>query len=127
MRKAGAGTNPADGSGSSRPEARYSLEPADIRDPDRIFDRAWAEGKLRADFARADNLDGYEQLREFLPLGENEIPYPEAARRLGIRKCGLRLQIHRMRKRYARLVEEEIAQTVSAPAEQKHLLTVMGW
>ncbi len=118
-------------------ESRYAQEPEDIRDPDRIFDRAWAEGvldmagkKLQEDFAKADNLDGYEQLREYLPLGENATPYKEAAKRLGINESTLRLQIHRMRKRYGKFIEEEIAQTVSDPAEQKaeldHLLAVMG-
>lgn len=118
-------------------EQRYALEPADIVDPDTIFERAWAEGvldaaerKLRADFARADNLDGYAQICEFLPLGDNTTPYAEAARRLGIAEGTLRLQIHRMRKRYGKLVEEEIAQTVNSPDEAKaelaHLMKVIG-
>jgi len=118
-------------------ENRYVHEPADIRDPERIFDRAWAEGvlagaeeRLRADFAKAQNLEGYTQLREFLPLGDNETPYSEAAQKLGIRESALRLQIHRMRKRYGKLIEEEIAQTVDTPAEVKaeleHLMAVMG-
>jgi len=29
-------------------EERYSHEPSDIRDPDTIFDRAWAKGVLAA-------------------------------------------------------------------------------
>ncbi len=118
-------------------EALYTHEPADIRDPDAMFDRAWAESvlasagrKLRADFATADNLDGYEQLREFLPLGDNATPYAETAKRLHIAEGTLRLQIHRMRKRYGKLIEEEIAQTVDGPGEIKaelgHLMTVIG-
>lgn len=118
-------------------ESRYAREPADIRDPDSIFDRAWAEGvlaaaeeKLRADFAKADNLDGYAQLRKFLPLGDHATPYASAAKKLGLSEATLRLQIHRVRKRYGKLIEEEIAQTVSDPAAQKaelaHLMAVMG-
>jgi hypothetical protein len=42
----------------------------------------------------------------------------------------VRLQIHRMRKRYGKLIEEEIAQTVDGPAEQKaeldYLMAVIG-
>lgn len=118
-------------------EARFAHEPADLRDPDTLFDRAWAqdvldaaERKLRHDFEKADNLDSFEQLREFLPLGDNATPYAAAARRLGIAEGTLRLQIHRMRKRYGKLIEDEIAQTVSSRAEVKaeleHLMSVVG-
>jgi len=118
-------------------ENRFAHEPADIRDADALFDHAWAHGvldaaekKLRADFAKADNLEGYDQLREFLPLGDNATPYATAAKRLGIAEPALRLQIHRMRKRYGKLIEQEITQTVNDPAEVKaeltHLLAVIG-
>ena len=118
-------------------EDRYQREPADRKDPELIFDRAWAyellaaaAEKLRAEFIQGNNLDEYEQMREFLPLGDNATPYAEAAARLGINESSLRVQIHRMRKRYARLIEAEIAQTVSDPAEQMaelaHLMKVIG-
>jgi DNA-directed RNA polymerase specialized sigma24 family protein len=118
-------------------EGRYQHEPADIRDADTLFDRAWARGvlaaaeeKLRQDFLKANNLERYHQLREFLPLGENVTPYPEDAKKLGLAEGTLRLQVHRMRKRYGKLIEEEIAQTVSTPAEVKaelaHLMKVIG-
>lgn len=118
-------------------EERYALEPLDIHDPDALFDRAWAEEvlqaaseKLRADYVKADNLEIYEHLSEFLPLGDNDTPYPEAAKKLAMREATLRLQIHRMRKRYAKLIEEIIAQTVGDATEQKaelqHLMAVMG-
>ncbi|MBL9132866.1 MAG: hypothetical protein JNG86_16785 [Verrucomicrobiaceae bacterium] len=114
------------------PEDRYNREPADIHDPDLLFDRAWAQGvlaaaekKLRADFAKADNLDSFDQLREFLPLGDNATPYAEVAKRLGIGEAALRLQIHRMRKRYGKLIEEEIAHTVSTPEEAKSELELL--
>jgi RNA polymerase sigma-70 factor (ECF subfamily) len=118
-------------------EERYASEPADVLDPETIFDRAWAEGvlaaaerKLRDDFVRADNLDGYAQLREFLPLGDNATPYAAVAKQLAVAEGTLRLQIHRMRKRYGALIEEEIAQTVEGPGEVKaeldHLMAVIG-
>ena len=59
-----------------------------------------AETRLREDYQKADNLEVFEQLREFLPLGDNATPYAEAAKRLSIKEATLRLQIHRMRKRY---------------------------
>jgi RNA polymerase sigma factor (sigma-70 family) len=118
-------------------EHLYSQEPPGNHDTDRLFDRAWAasvlsaaETKLRADYQKADNMEAFEQLREFLPLGDNATPYAEAAKRLHINEATLRLQIHRMRKRYGKLIEEEIAHTVNDPAEVKselaHLMEVIG-
>jgi RNA polymerase sigma factor (sigma-70 family) len=118
-------------------EGRYAHEPADISDAETLFDRAWAQGvldaaekKLRESFAEGNNLDGYDQLREFLPLGDNVTPYEDVARKLNISESALRQQISRVRKRYARLIEHEIAQTVSSPAEVKaeleHLMAVVG-
>lgn len=118
-------------------EDRYLQEPADIQDPDTLFDRAWANGVLEAaerrlhdDFAKGDNLESYEQLREFLPLGDNATPYADVAKKLGIAEGTLRLQVHRMRKRYGSLIEHEIAETVGDRAEQKaeleYLMAVIG-
>jgi RNA polymerase sigma-70 factor (ECF subfamily) len=118
-------------------EARYAMEPADGHDPDAIFDQAWArdvlasaESRLRDDYVKAENLTSFEQLREFLPLGDNATPYASVARKLAINEATLRLQIHRMRKRYAKLIEQVIAETVSDEAEQKaelqHLMSVIG-
>ncbi len=89
-----------------------------------------AQKKLRADFAKADNLDSFDQLSEFLPLGDNATPYAAAAARLAVTEASLRLLIHRMRKRYGKLIEEEIAQTVNDTreirAELEHLMAVVG-
>lgn len=121
----------------SAAEARYAVEPVDQGDPDLLFDRAWAsdilvsaETQLRADYVKAENVETFEALREFLPLGDNVTPYAAVARRLGIAEATLRLQIHRMRKRYGKLIEAAIAQTVSSPEELKaelaHLMAVIG-
>jgi RNA polymerase sigma-70 factor (ECF subfamily) len=118
-------------------EEWYQNEPANITDPDRLFDRAWAEGvlksaeaKLREECARSGDVESFDTLSEFLPLGDNATPYAKVAARLKIAEPTLRLQIHRMRKRYAKLIEGEIAQTVSDPAELKteleHLMTAIG-
>lgn len=118
-------------------EARYSMEPSDGRDPDALFDQAWArdvlasaESKLHADYAKADNVETFEQLREFLPLGDNATPYADAAKKMGVTESTLRLLIHRMRKRYGKLVEQAIEHTVCDPeqikAELEHLMRVIG-
>lgn len=105
-------------------EERYALEPQEGGDPALIFDRAWAarvleraEVKLHDDYAKARNLATFEAIRHFLPSGSGEAKYPEVAARLGIRESAVRLQVHRMRKRFAELVDEEITQTIDDPAE----------
>ena len=85
---------------------------------------------MRAEWSCSDDLKIYDALSEFLPLGENATPYAEVAARLRIEQPTLRLQIHRLRKRYAKLIEVEIAQTVEGPEELKaeltHLMAAMG-
>ena len=118
-------------------EERYIAEPLGGEDADAIFDKAWAhevlaaaESRLRDDYAKADNAEAFDDLREFLPLGENATPYASAAKKLGITEATLRLQIHRMRKRYAKLIEQVIAETVSDPTEVKaeleQLMSIVG-
>lgn len=119
-------------------EELYTHEPAEVRaDAERLFERAWAEGvllaaeeKLKAEFAEGDNLQDFATLREYLPLGHAPLPYPEAAAKLGLSEPSLRMQISRMRKRYAKLIKDEIAQTVRDPEEQAadlaELMAVMG-
>jgi RNA polymerase sigma-70 factor (ECF subfamily) len=118
-------------------EERYSREPTGDHNADAIFDRAWAHNilanateKLRVEYAKVDNLDTFEHLREFLPLGDNKTPYPDAAARLEITEGSLRLLIHRMRKRYAKLIETEIGQTVTGAeeirAELDYVMALMG-
>ena len=105
-------------------EERYGHEPAHEADPARLFDRAWAgrmleraESRLREDYEKAKNAATFDVLRPFLPSSTGEASYPEIAARLGIREGAVRLQVHRMRKRFAELIDEEIAQTVTNPAE----------
>jgi RNA polymerase sigma factor (sigma-70 family) len=118
-------------------EERYKREPKDLKSPDAMFDRAWAqrvlksaEEKLRAECDDSNDFEIFEGLREFLPLGDNATPYRKVAARFKIEEGTLRLQIHRMRKRYRKHIEDEIAQTVADPGEQKaeleHLMAAMG-
>ena len=118
-------------------EGRYIREPADVNSPDALYDRAWAEGvlnaameKLRDEFVKADDLPLFDRLKEFLPLGDNATPYKKVAALTGLTDGAVRLQVHRMRKCYAKLIEEEIARTVDdeadIQAEREHLLSVMA-
>jgi RNA polymerase sigma-70 factor (ECF subfamily) len=100
----------------------YLREPEVILDPDRLFDRAWAcrvmtaaEEALKGEFEKEHSLAHFEILRDFLPNKNSALSQSEAAERLGIPDGVFRLHLHRTRKRFGILVENEIAQTVSEP------------
>ena len=118
-------------------EEIYRLEPPDLNSPDRQFDRAWAvrllanaTNRLREDFVQGDNIEAFDHLIEFLPLGENATPYREVAMRMGVEEHVVRLQVHRMRQRYRKLIELEVGQTVRDAGqiieELAHLMTALG-
>jgi RNA polymerase sigma factor (sigma-70 family) len=104
-------------------EQQYRFEPLDNETPDRIFERRWAlvlldraVSCLRDEFVQHGSLDDFEKLKVFL-LGHAEIPYAELARDMGATEGGLKVAIHRLRKRYRVLFMKEIAETVADPAE----------
>jgi len=104
-------------------EERYRFEPLDNETPEHIFERNWALSLLdravsclRDEFTRHGSLGDFEKLKVFL-LGQAEVPYAELAREMGASEGGLKVAIHRLRKRYRVLFQREIAETVADPAE----------
>lgn len=104
-------------------EERYQREPAHTETPERIFERRWALSvlervvdKLRAEFAGHGRLDDFNRLKGFL-LDRGDAPYATLARDMGTSEGALKVAIHRLRKRYRDLFRQEIAETLSDPAE----------
>lgn len=102
-------------------EGRYSLEPADTLTPETIFDRQWAlavldqvHGELRREFERAGRGPQFESLSAFL-TAEQTPSYAETAALLKISEGSLRVAVHRLRRRYGRLLRSALEQTVSSP------------
>ena len=105
-------------------EARYQIEPADNLSPDKLYDRAWAVtllekvlGRLQDEHATEDQARLFGQLRGFLMVGTNAIPYPEAAARLNLSEGAARVAVHRLRRRYRELLRDQISQTLAEPAQ----------
>ncbi|MFZ4764868.1 MAG: RNA polymerase sigma factor [Roseimicrobium sp.] len=118
-------------------EELYRAEPAGISDPEKLFDRAWAESvlqaaeaKLREDFVAYKNVEIFDALRMFLSVGKNETPQAALAKRLGMKPGTLRMQIRRMRQQYAAHIDSEIAQTVgggeSLESERDYLISLVN-
>ena len=105
-------------------EMRYQIDPADNLSPDKLFDRAWAVTllekvivRLREENVSEGKTKLFEQLKPFLMAGKGAIPYGDAALALGLTDGAVRVAVHRMRRRYRELLREEIAQTLSDPAQ----------
>lgn len=117
-------------------EERYLAEPATDETPDLLYDRRWAEtllaramATLRNDYERAAKAELFAALSPFLS-GRNANPSQEAlAAQLGMEPNTVTVSIYRMRRRYAEILRQEIAQTVAEPAEVdaeiRYLLSVV--
>ena len=121
-------------------EGRFACEPADPVTPETLFERRWAQtlletvletvlDRVRAEFAEAGREDRFAELRGFLLDGSEPDSYAQVAQRLGLSEAALKSAIHRLRKRFAALLREEITRTVSdeseVDAELRHLFQVL--
>ena len=104
-------------------EERYRREPVDNETPERIFERRWALSmldrvidRLRDEFVQHERLDHFDRLKVFL-LDRDDRSYAALAREMGTSEGALKVAIHRLRKRYRDLFRQEIAETVSDPAD----------
>jgi RNA polymerase sigma factor (sigma-70 family) len=118
-------------------ERQYQLEAADQATPETIFERRWALNvleqalaQLGQEYFRAGKQDLFEGLRVFLSGDKKLIPQAEIAGKLGISISAVRVGVHRLRQRYGQVLREQIAATVSSPAEIeeeiRHLMAVLG-
>jgi DNA-directed RNA polymerase specialized sigma24 family protein len=92
--------------------------------PEAVFDRSWAQSvvqatrrKLEAECQSSGRHEFYQTARDFLPGGQPQRPYAEVARTLQMDLNVVKIRIHRLRERFGELLREEIAHTVSTPAE----------
>jgi hypothetical protein len=73
--------------------------------------------RLRDESAAAGKTPLFERAKGCLMVGESAIPHSQAAKELQMDEGAVRVAVHRMRKRYRELLREEIAQTLSDPAQ----------
>jgi RNA polymerase sigma-70 factor (ECF subfamily) len=117
-------------------EGRWAREPSHDDTPEREFERRWALAlleramvRLRSDYERSGKEHSFEVLKRFLPGGGGPVTYAEAARELGIREVAIKVTIHRFRRRFRKILLEEIGHTVSTPeeveSEIQHLLEAL--
>ncbi len=102
-------------------ENQYALEPADDLSPDKVFEKSWAltvlertMDRLEAELAGKNKQKLFDHLRVYIAAEASSIPYREAAAELGMTEGGVRVAVHRLRRRCRELLRDEIAQTVAA-------------
>ena len=113
-------------------DTRYRIDPSDQLSPDRLYDRAWATtlleqviARLRAECLSEGKAKVFEQLKPFLMAGKDDIPYAQAATSLGVNEGAARVAVHRLRRRYRELLRQEVAQTLSDPADLEEELRAL--
>jgi RNA polymerase sigma factor (sigma-70 family) len=122
-RKRGGGQRRISLDGASA-EERLRLEPVDHLTPETIFERAWARAllarcldRLREEQSAGGAGERFLRLKAFLTSDGGHADYAALARELSLAESSLRVSVHRLRRRFAVLLREEVAQTVADPAE----------
>lgn len=117
-------------------EKRYLREPMSDLSPEKIFEQRWAFAvfaqamvKLRQIYAAAGKDKEFESLKGAIAAEEGSSTYATVGVQLKMKPGAVAVAVHRMRLKYRELVREEIAHTVSDPAEAEeelqHLLAIV--
>lgn len=105
-------------------ESRFSVEPSENLTAEQVYSRQWAVtlldrvmDRLRDGFVRAGKAPQFDQLKGFLIGEQAGVTYAAVADALGVTEGAVKMTVHRMRKRYRRLLRSEIGQTVASPGD----------
>jgi DNA-directed RNA polymerase specialized sigma24 family protein len=105
--------------------------------PGTAFDRHWAASILaqalaclKSEFSAGGKSAQFELLRPHLTAEGAAADYAGMADKLGVAASSVPVLVHRFRQRYRELVRDEVAQTLSSPAEleeeMRHLFQVLN-
>jgi RNA polymerase sigma factor (sigma-70 family) len=101
-------------------------QPAENLTPEKLFDAQWAMtllgramARLREEYTNRGNSSTFDALKIFVDKDESKtlLSYEQVAKLLGVSAGAAKTLVHRFRKRYSAIVRQEIACTVSDPAE----------
>jgi RNA polymerase sigma-70 factor (ECF subfamily) len=105
-------------------EYRYRFEPADNMVPERLFDRTWAMtllervlGLLAQEYAAKGRATVFDRLKVVLSEGKGATPAAELAAQLGTTEGAVHTAVHRLKKRYRAILQQEIAATLDDPSD----------
>ncbi|HET9378162.1 MAG TPA: sigma-70 family RNA polymerase sigma factor [Chthoniobacterales bacterium] len=107
-------------------EGQLAFEPADRITPEILYDAQWAlllldraAKRLEQEYEASGKAQVFATLRGFLGNEgpQERVSYEESARALQSSVSAIRTMVHRFRRRHGQLVREEVAQTVTDPAQ----------
>lgn len=118
-------------------EVRFALDASGSETPESAFEKRWAltllehvAGLLHDEYARLNKSDVFLKLKGYIQPDRSGQLYSEVASQCGMSEGAVKVAIHRMRQRYGELLRNEIARTVSSPAEVdeelRYLISVVG-
>ena len=105
-------------------EMRYALASSKDRSPEQIYEQAWARSliarafeRLREEYRLGGKLELFDALEGHVSVGGSKRPHAEIANELGMQEGAVRAALHRLRKRFAAILDEEILETVASREE----------
>ena len=115
-------------------EGHFAAEPADTLTPERLFDRRWIStlldrvlAALRAEYAAEEKGALFEVLQAALARDSAQFGYAEAGVPLGLSANAVKKAVFRLRTKYRERLKQEIADTLSDPADvESELLSLMA-
>jgi RNA polymerase sigma-70 factor (ECF subfamily) len=133
--KRGGGTQPLSLDGGDA-EQTYRLLPSDERTPESAYEYQWAltlldraRARMAEELARIGKQAQFEAAAGHLGAARDPLPYTEIAERLDVSVDAAKMVVSRLRKRYGRVLREEIAETLDAGAdvedEARSLLSIL--
>jgi RNA polymerase sigma-70 factor (ECF subfamily) len=135
QRRGGARTHvPLDGAVA---ETRFAREASSAAPADRDFDRQWALTlldlslkRLEAEFVALGKAADFQVLKACLSAERAAIDYAAIAIQLGGSEGGVRVAVHRLRKRFREVYREELSQTLADESdlegELRHLAAALA-
>ncbi|HWN93832.1 MAG TPA: RNA polymerase sigma factor [Methylomirabilota bacterium] len=109
---------------ADKAEALYQLEASDQANPERAYERRWAVlvldrvlERLGDEFRQAGKSQVFEELKSFLWAEGERVSHADLSSRLGVSEGAARVTVHRFRRRYRELLQDEIGKTVAHPGE----------
>lgn len=105
-------------------EGSFLKEPVDHLSPDQVFERRWAQtvfqaalNRLRDEYVETGRGTFFDLLKDFQPRQPGSPSYAEIGERFGMTEAAVKSAMQRMRQRHREILREEIAHTVTSPAE----------
>jgi RNA polymerase sigma-70 factor (ECF subfamily) len=103
-------------------ERRYRLEPAHIQTAERLYERRWALtlldqvlDRLHDEMSREHKAKLFEVLKPCLTAENAARSYQEVAAELGMTEGAVKVAVHRLRRRYREMLQEEVGRTLKEP------------